>query len=166
MSKTRAVPKTLYRPVPREPHCSPDSWLIEPFDEELELWTLGAEYGFLWVLIAADPSSQRCRVLTRDEGIRDLKEQLAQDPTEILFAGSLVGDSIDVELANFMVHVERYKPADVTETAVMLARLCERLKDLQFYDGDSRLKAFEKAGESEGGAISTTFWTTLGIDVA
>ena len=165
MSRTRAVSKTrLLGPPPREPHCSPEFWLVEPFDEEMELWTLGDEYGFVWVLMAASPEAPRCRKLPRADGTRQIREQLDADPVNVMFAGTIAGDAIDVELANLFIGFKRHVPVDVSEPTVALARVCERLKELQFYDGETRVQRFEEDGER--GAVSlSTFWTTVGLSL-
>lgn len=165
MSRTRAVSKTRFLgSPPREPHCSSEFWLTEPFDEETELWTLGDKYGFVWVLMAADPEAQRCRKLPRAEG-REIREQLGADPANVMFAGTVAGDSIGIELANLLIGVERRVAVDVSEPTVALARVCERLKHLQFYDGEARVKAFDEDSEHEGASWST-FWSTIGLSLA
>ncbi len=165
MSRTRAVSKTRFlASPPREPHCSPEFWLTEPFDDELELWTIGDRYGFVWVLMAADPEAARCRKLSRADGIREIREELEADPANVMFAGTMAGDAIEIELANLLIGMTRHVPVDVSEPAVALARVCERLKELQFYDGDERVKRFEQDGEN-GGAASATFWSTIGLSL-
>jgi len=121
---------------------------------------LGAEYGFVWALMSADPDSPRCRTLSRIEGIDDIREQIETDPTHIVLAGHVAGDAIEIELANLLIGFTRHKPVDVAESASLLATVCERLKELQFYDGESRVESFEKDG-SNGGASSTPFWTVI-----
>ena len=64
-----------------------------------------------------------------------------------------------------LVGFTRYTPVDVGESAAMLARVAERLKDLQFYDGEGRLERFEKDGEA-GGAAVDSFWNVIGVDPA
>ena len=161
MSRTKGISKTrFFANNPREPHCSPDVWLVEPFDEEMELWTLGTTYGFVWVLIVADPDAARCRSMPRSEGVAAIRTQLAEDRTHIMFAGSVAGDSLEVELSNLLIGFQRYKAIDVAESASTLVRVCERLKDLQFYDGEARVEQFERDGEN-GGASIESFWNVL-----
>jgi hypothetical protein len=151
--------------VPREPHCSPDTWHVEPFDEELDLWTLGTTYGFVWVLMSGDPDAPRCRSLTRSEGVAELKEQLATDPGHVVLAGNVAANDIDLDFINFPLSFSKKKPIDAKPLAEVVERVCERLRDLQYYDGNARIEQFEHDGEN-GGCEIESIWSVLEIDLS
>ena len=127
----------------RDPHCSRDTWIVEPFDDELELWTLGDKAGFTWVLMVADPDSKRYRALPREEGIAEIRAQWDPDPQYVLLGGQVVADMIDIEICNLTVPIdtgEQGVGVDVSAVADLLARVCARLKTLQLYDGRKRFE--------------------------
>jgi hypothetical protein len=158
------MPNTVsFANVPRDPHCSREVWLVEPFDEELDLWTLGSEYGFVWALLPGDPAAPRCQSLPRTEGVADIKALLQTNPSHIVLAGAMSGDGIDIELANSLISFDKTTDIDTRHISGMISRVAERLRALQYYDGDARVRQFDDDIEN-GGAGSDTFWGVLGID--
>jgi hypothetical protein len=99
--------------------------------------------------------------MPRAKGNEALAELLTGDPSNVVFGGTVVGDAIDIESANLFIGFRQNSPVDVSEVTVLLAQLCQRLSDLQFYDGPGRVDRFEKDAEGEG-AVSDTFLNTIG----
>lgn len=79
--KTKSFPDTSNRD---EKHRDPDVWFTEPFDEELELWTLADKhgFGFAWVLMPAAPDTPRCREIGRAEGIATIRDEWDRNRSE------------------------------------------------------------------------------------
>lgn len=156
----KSIPKTnFYGTNPRKSHCSPDLWNVEPFDAELEIWTLGQKAGFAWALVAANPDSKRCRSVLGEEGTQYLRAVWHSEPRTIVLAGNLSGGEIEVEVSHFIIQITgRYDQIDITEYAHQVAQVCEHLRHLQFYDGETRYN--NDAGEVQ------TFTDLLGLDLA
>lgn len=138
--------KTKYfiHSVPRKHHRDPKIWHTEPFDEELELWTLADKFGFgfAWALVPARPDAQRHRQVPRAEGIARLREEWKADQERIVLAGTIVGSSFDLEVANTVSSLlNDYEPVDLSELIELISRVCERMKALQLYDGSERFDA-------------------------
>jgi hypothetical protein len=121
-----------------ENHRSPDVWYTEPFDEELELWTLADKFGFgfTWVLMPAHSESKRCREVPKAEGIAAIREEWEAEQDAVVLAGTMIGSSFDIEIANLTSSLSNdHQPVDLSEAFDVITRVCERMRALQLYDG-------------------------------
>lgn len=135
MTVTRSIPRTSFQTGATflEPRPNQlETWLIEPFDAELELWTLGTNDGFYWLVAGAAADSKRCRKLARAKGISELKKNW----DNVVLAGSVGGSFIEVEIIKTIIAITgQREPIDTTESADLLTRVCEQIKRLHFLGG-------------------------------
>jgi hypothetical protein len=145
-------------------HGDPREWLIEPLDSELDVWTLGTEFGCIFAVVSSSDREPRVQVLTREEGIAALREQWRADSEHVRFSGGVLGDSIEFEHARLVVPFdEDGRAPDVMNEARLLAHVCEYLQRWQDEDGD-RMVAFEDACKS-GSFSAETFEGVIGLHV-
>jgi len=140
----------------RGPRFKLESWTVEPFDHEFELWAVAHEHsnvgspdGFYWLLVIADPSLPRVRSIPRAQGVAEIRERLDDGrDEEVVLGGAVNGDEIEIHLMNLNVSLTGAGcPVGLSPITELLSRVSERLRDL-YFDDFGNCESFEEARSS------------------
>lgn len=126
-----------------------NTWFIEPFNHEFELWTIGTQgEGFVWLLAHANPELSRCRTLSRREGVEQIRAKYWTEAERctIVLGGGVGGDEVLLEICTLSLTLGAED--SLIEANALLTRVCARLKELQveFYDGATIMKSAARGG--------------------